>query len=544
MENVIELIIDENNEISGIQAISIVENPAIEEDFVALKEHKEVRLAEVDGEKRILMGPALIPNKKIYRKGADDNEDYYIYFSEDTVRKASELFFIKSKHNNSTYEHQIELEGMSVVESWIVDDPTNDKSNAYGFDLPKGSWVVSMKVLNDDVWQRVKNEEVKGFSIEGFFADKMERPKESIEEKVCDSCLDELNAHFELMEALYVLEENVELESYGGYPQSAKNNAKRGIDLNKEVNNKCATQVGKVRAQQLVRGEKFTLSTLKRIYSYLSRASAYYDPGNNEACGTISYLLWGGKSMKNWVESKLKGLDELSIDLYSEKINDDFAIINDRLGYSSQEQAEKIANDIGCKGIHQHEFENQIWYMPCEKHALAEVGSDGTIKKSPKAPKSDTPNKNPKGEGTARGTARGKTGAKVSAKDKATLQKKANEFNDKYKEKLGYGVTVGMLASVYQRGLGAFNRSHSPNVKSPSQWAFARVNAFLYLVKNGRPQNAKYTTDNDLLPNKHPKSSKTKQSLKEPCQEGYEQIGMKTKNGVKVPNCVPIKNKY
>ena len=361
MENVIELIIDENNEISGIQAISIVENPAIEEDFVALKEHKEVRLAEVDGEKRILMGPALIPNKKIYRKGADDNEDYYIYFSEDTVRKASELFFIKSKHNNSTYEHQIELEGMSVVESWIVDDPTNDKSNAYGFDLPKGSWVVSMKVLNDDVWQRVKNEEVKGFSIEGFFADKMERPKESIEEKACDSCLDELNAHFELMEALSALEEEVDLESYGGYPQSARNNAKRGIDLNKKVNNKCATQVGKVRAQQLVRGEKFTLSTLKRIYSYLSRASAYYDPGNNEACGTISYLLWGGKSMLNWTTSKLKGLDAIEASA---------VIIDGRAAYSTQEEAERAATDMGCSGYHTHEYEGDVWYMPCEEHNL------------------------------------------------------------------------------------------------------------------------------------------------------------------------------
>ena len=97
---------------------------------------------------------------------------------------------------------------------------------------------------------------------------------------------------------------------------------------------------------------------------------------------------------------------------------------------------------------------------------------------------------------------------KVSAKDRATLQKKANEFNEKYKSKLGYGVTVGMLASVYQRGLGAFNTSHSPKVRSASQWAFARTNAFLYLIKNGRPQNPKYTTDYDLLPKKHPKSKK------------------------------------
>ena len=361
MENVIELIIDENNEISGIEAISIVENPAIEEDFIALKEHKEIRLAEVDKEKRILMGPALIPNKKIFRKGASDDEDYYIYFSEDTVRKASELFFIKSKQNNSTYEHQIDLNGMSVVESWIIDDPTNDKSNSYGFDLPKGTWIVSMKVLNDDIWKKVKNEEVKGFSIEGFFADKMQRPNESIEEKACESCLSELNAQYELLEALESLEDNVELESYGGYPQSARNNAKRAIDLNKKVNNKCATQVGKVRAQQLARGEKFTLSTLKRIYSYLSRASAYYDAGNNEACGTISYLLWGGKSMLNWTTSKLKGLDAIEASS---------TIIDGRAGYSTQEEAETAAEDMGCSGYHTHEYEGDVWYMPCEEHNL------------------------------------------------------------------------------------------------------------------------------------------------------------------------------
>ena len=146
--------------------------------------------------------------------------------------------------------------------------------------------------------------------------------------------------------------------------------------------------------------------------------------------------------------------------------------------------------------------------MPCEKHKLAEIGKRGGIKKSPKAPKSDTPNKNPKGQGTAKGDASTSRGAKVSKKDEASLQKKADEFNKKYKEKLGYGVTIGQLKAVFQRGLGAFNTSHSPNVKSPSQWAHARVNAYMYLVKNGRPQNPKYTTDYDLLPKKHPKSSK------------------------------------
>jgi hypothetical protein len=446
MERIIELIIDEENEFSGIEAISVVENPAIEEDFIALKEHKEVKLAEVDKEKRILMGAALIPNKKIYRNSGE--EEYYIFFSEDTVRKASELFLMKGNQNNSTLEHNVELEGMSVVESWIIEDEKKDKSRKYDFDLPVGTWMVSVKVNNDDVWNQVKAGEVKGFSIEGYFADKMDGPKESLPEQMCSECLDELNAEYELLEALESLSEEVELESYGGYPESASNNAKLGIKRNKELGNKCATQVGKVRGQQLARGEKFTLPTLKRIYSYLSRAAEYYDPSKPEACGTISYLLWGGKSMLNWTESKIKGIE------------------------------------------------------------AAEVGPKGGIKSSPKAPKSDTKNPNPKGKGSAKGDASGKTGAKVSAKDRATLQNKADEFNKRYKEKLGYGATVGALASVFQRGLGAFNTSRSPQVKSASQWAFARVNAFLYLLKNGRPQNAKYTTDYDLLPKKHPKSNK------------------------------------
>jgi hypothetical protein len=309
MERIIELIIDEENEFSGIEAISVVENPAIEEDFIALKEHKEVKLAEVDKEKRILMGAALIPNKKIYRNSGD--EEYYIFFSEDTVRKASELFLMKGNQNNSTLEHQVELEGMSVVESWIIEDETKDKSRKYNFSLPIGTWMVSVKVNNDDVWEQVKAGDVKGFSIEGYFADKMERPRESVRGDYSKDDIGELNAEYELLEALEMLSEEVELESYGGYPESASNNAKLGIKRNKELGNKCATQVGKVRGQQLARGEKFTLPTLKRIYSYLSRAAEYYDPSKPDACGTISYLLWGGKSMLNWTESKLKGIEEL-----------------------------------------------------------------------------------------------------------------------------------------------------------------------------------------------------------------------------------------
>ncbi|MBM4230664.1 MAG: phage portal protein [Gammaproteobacteria bacterium] len=138
---------------------------------------------------------------------------------------------------------------------------------------------------------------------------------------------------------------------------------------------------------------------------------------------------------------------------------------------------------------------------------FAKVGPRGGIVGSDKAPKSDTPNRNPEGEGSAKGDASGKS-AEVSKEQEATLQQKADDFNAKDSNTRYGRATLGALKSVFQRGLGAFNTSHSPRVQSASQWAFARVNAFLYLLKNGRPENPKYVTDNDLLPKTHPKSSK------------------------------------
>jgi len=167
---ILELIIDEKDFKSGISAMSVVESPAIEENFIALAKH-EVELKEVDAEKRILMGAALIPNKKIYRRNKE--EEFYIYFSENTVRQAMELFFINGNQSSATFEHKNAIKGMTVVESGVIEDEKMDKSKLYGFNLPKGTWMISMKVDNDEVWQQVKDEKIKGFSIEGYFADKM-----------------------------------------------------------------------------------------------------------------------------------------------------------------------------------------------------------------------------------------------------------------------------------------------------------------------------------------------------------------------------------
>ena len=170
-------------------------------------------------------------------------------------------------------------------------------------------------------------------------------------------------------------------ESYADYPDAVSNNAKRGIDLNAKVNNKCATSVGKIRAQQLAKKEAVSVATIRRMYSFLSRAETYYDEGDTKACGTISYLLWGGKAGKRWAGAKLK-----------------------ELGYD-----------------------------------LAEIGPRGGVRRSRKAPKSDTKNPNPKRGSTKNkpGAAATTRGVKVPQAIERNLQKKADEFNERYKAKLG-----------------------------------------------------------------------------------------------------------
>lgn len=177
---IVELILDEEQEEGGIEAISIVESPAIESDFVALN-NQEIKLAEIDKEKRILLGALLIPNKPIYRKG--DEGEYYIFFSKDTIVKASQLYLRNGYQNSTTLEHDQALNGLTLVESWIVEDEVQDKSRKYGLNVPVGTWMGAVKVNNNEIWNEyVKTDKVKGFSIEGYFADKMERPKEKIQE--------------------------------------------------------------------------------------------------------------------------------------------------------------------------------------------------------------------------------------------------------------------------------------------------------------------------------------------------------------------------
>ena len=158
-----------NKNSKGVFAISLVHSPATEEFFVAMsKQDKLVTLAKVDEEKRILMGLVLQPNQLIYRVDEDGNE-FEMFFSEQTIRDFSQNFFQSGFQLNSKLEHDTPIDGVTFTESWLVADPEKDKSAAYGLEYPVGSWLVSMKVDNDDIWNNyIKTGELRGFSIDGM----------------------------------------------------------------------------------------------------------------------------------------------------------------------------------------------------------------------------------------------------------------------------------------------------------------------------------------------------------------------------------------
>ena len=183
-----EMKLDEEAIANGVSAISLVESPAIESDFIALKKEDiaKVEFATVDAEKRIVMGAVLIPEKPILRLD-EQGEPFHIFFAQETIRKASELYLQRNLQSSATLEHEVNIQGVTLVESWIVEDSKMDKSQLYKLDAPVGSWVVSMKVMNDEIWNEyVKAGKVKGFSIEGFFTptEQKKEPKDKLSMKI------------------------------------------------------------------------------------------------------------------------------------------------------------------------------------------------------------------------------------------------------------------------------------------------------------------------------------------------------------------------
>ena len=189
----IEYGLGEEEDNMGVYAVSLVSEPAIMVDFVALSKTNLLLARVEDGEKRMLYGPALIPNQPIVRYDGN-NEKYFITYSKETIEQTAQEFLKRNMHHNHTIQHEMPVNNLTVVESWVTTG-AHDKSMNYGFDLPEGTWMIGVKVDDDKTWQAVKNGEVKGFSIEGWFAPMSET---DVTEKDLEKLLAELAKQLEM----------------------------------------------------------------------------------------------------------------------------------------------------------------------------------------------------------------------------------------------------------------------------------------------------------------------------------------------------------
>lgn len=204
----------------GVYALSVVENPAMEDMWIALAEHpQKIELAQVNEEKRLLLGAALIPNKRIYRN--IDGNEFEMFFTAETIEKLAHSFMRNQNNNNSSLEHELKLEGMSVVEAWTVENPETDKSANYGKTYPKGTWVTMMKVENEEMWGKVKNGEIKGFSIDALLGLEQVQLKtninnmnEEVKKSIVQEVLDGVKALFSAKD------ETVEVENIEVQPEA------------------------------------------------------------------------------------------------------------------------------------------------------------------------------------------------------------------------------------------------------------------------------------------------------------------------------------
>lgn len=153
---------------SETYAISMVEAPAIESDFVALAEQKEEKQQVFleSNERHMVYGAALIPEKDIYRNNGE--QEFYISFTKESIEKMSQDFMKEYRQHEVKTDHEDVANEVCVVESWLVQDSYRDKANALGINVPEGTWMIGMKVNNIETWDRIKAGELKGFSVESM----------------------------------------------------------------------------------------------------------------------------------------------------------------------------------------------------------------------------------------------------------------------------------------------------------------------------------------------------------------------------------------
>lgn len=159
---------DESN--VEVDFVALVDKPAIEKNFLVFNNEKKVNFAIENEEQRIVTGPLMLADTPIYRN--DENGEYYVVFSKDSIKRIVQKYFRKGYQNNVNLMHDSgsTLEGLTMFESWIVDEKRGNRALPGYEDAPQGSWFGSFKVENDQVWAMIKEGKVRGFSVEGLFS--------------------------------------------------------------------------------------------------------------------------------------------------------------------------------------------------------------------------------------------------------------------------------------------------------------------------------------------------------------------------------------
>lgn len=148
---------------SDVYCISLVQDPAIEVNYVALSKEKPLQILLEKEDKHIIVGCALVPDKPIYRR--DGDEEFYIQFSAETIEKLAHNYLANDRVYSFSTDHKDVADDVYIIETWLKTSE-NDKSKDYGLDAPIGSWMVMAKVENEEIWKRIREGELQGFSIE------------------------------------------------------------------------------------------------------------------------------------------------------------------------------------------------------------------------------------------------------------------------------------------------------------------------------------------------------------------------------------------
>lgn len=296
---VYEIMIDLNDPETTVSFNSMVEFPAHEKNFELFsKNHVKYHFND---EQQIVTGIAISADTPIYRYDENSKEEYYVVFTKQAIRDIVFDYSRRNNFNNVNLDHNPHkvVEGVFMVMSYQIDNERGFTAPERFKDANDGSWLTSYKITDKALWEKAKNGEFNGFSIEGVF--NLIETDNTIE------------SEFEtILKEIELWRRNTErIRMFNDYPEAVSNNAKRGLELNEKNGNKCATRVGRLRATTLANRDTVSLEIIKRMYSYLSRAEVYYNESDTSACGTISFLMWGGKAGLRWTEAKLKELGEI-----------------------------------------------------------------------------------------------------------------------------------------------------------------------------------------------------------------------------------------